>query len=35
LRLRAVVEGEWGGKPPSAAHYLDLSFYNQAVAKAK
>ena len=35
LKLRAVVEGEWGGKPPPAAPYLDLSFYDQAVAKAK
>jgi ABC-type nitrate/sulfonate/bicarbonate transport system substrate-binding protein len=35
LRLRAVVEGAWGGKPPAAARYLDLSFYNQAVAKLK
>jgi ABC-type nitrate/sulfonate/bicarbonate transport system substrate-binding protein len=35
LKLRAVVEGAWGGKPPAAARYLDLSFYNQAVAKPK
>jgi ABC-type nitrate/sulfonate/bicarbonate transport system substrate-binding protein len=30
LKLRAVVEGQWGGKPPGANKYLDLSFYNQA-----
>jgi ABC-type nitrate/sulfonate/bicarbonate transport system substrate-binding protein len=35
LRLRAVVEGAWGGKPPAAGRYIDLSFYNQAVAKLK
>jgi hypothetical protein len=33
LKLRAVVEAAWGGKPPVAARYLDLSFYNQAVSK--
>ena len=35
LKLRAVVEGEWGGKPPAATPYLDLTFYNQALAEAK
>jgi len=35
LKLRAVVEGEWNGKPPPAAPYLDLSFYDQAIAKAR
>jgi hypothetical protein len=35
LKLRAVVEGAWGGKPPAAAGYFDLSFYDQAAAKSK
>src|SRR5580692_463383 len=35
LKLRAVVEGAWGGKPPAAAGYFDLSFYDQAAAKTK
>ncbi|MGA2995809.1 ABC transporter substrate-binding protein [Bradyrhizobium sp.] len=35
LKLRAVVEGAWGGRPPAAAGYLDLSFYDQAAAKTK
>jgi len=35
LKLRAVVEGAWGGKPPAAAGYYDLSFYDQAAAKSK
>jgi ABC-type nitrate/sulfonate/bicarbonate transport system substrate-binding protein len=30
LKLRAVIEDEWGGKPPAAGRYLDLSFYRQA-----
>jgi hypothetical protein len=35
LKLRAVVEGAWGGKLPAAAGYYDLSFYDQAAAKSK
>jgi ABC-type nitrate/sulfonate/bicarbonate transport system substrate-binding protein len=35
LKLRAAVEGAWGGKPPAADRYLDLSFYDQAVAKPR
>ncbi|HTH98944.1 MAG TPA: ABC transporter substrate-binding protein [Stellaceae bacterium] len=31
LKLRAVVEGQWGGKPPASSRYLDLSYYRQAL----
>jgi ABC-type nitrate/sulfonate/bicarbonate transport system substrate-binding protein len=35
LKLRAEVEGQWGGHPPSAEKFLDLSYYRQALAKIK
>lgn len=33
LAIRAEMEGMWGGKPPAAARYIDLSFYDQALQK--
>jgi len=32
LRLRAELEGQWGGTPPSPEKYLDLSYYERALA---
>ncbi len=32
LALRAEIEGQWGGTPPSPARYLDLSHYERAMA---
>jgi ABC-type nitrate/sulfonate/bicarbonate transport system substrate-binding protein len=32
LKLRAELEGQWGGNPPSPEKYIDLSYYNEAVA---
>ncbi len=32
LKLRAEIEGQWGGKPPAVDKYIDLSYYNQAIA---
>ena len=32
LKLRAEIEGQWGGTPPSPEKYIDLSYYNQAMA---
>jgi ABC-type nitrate/sulfonate/bicarbonate transport system substrate-binding protein len=32
LRLRAGIEGQWGGTPPSPDRYLDLSYHARAVA---
>lgn len=32
LLLRAEIEGEWGGKPPAPDKYIDLSYYNKAIA---
>jgi ABC-type nitrate/sulfonate/bicarbonate transport system substrate-binding protein len=34
LILRAEVEGSWGGKPPEAARYVDLSYYEKALKLA-
>ena len=31
LKLRAEMHGDWGGKPPSPAKYLDLSYYRRAL----
>lgn len=33
LKLRAEVEGQWGGHPPAPEKYYDASFYNAALAK--
>jgi ABC-type nitrate/sulfonate/bicarbonate transport system substrate-binding protein len=33
LKLRAEIEGQWNGHPPSTAKYYDDSFYKAALAK--
>ena len=30
LALRAEIEGDWGGKPPSSERYVDLTYYERA-----
>jgi len=35
LKLRAEVEGQWGGHPPSPEKYYDPSYYDAALAKLK
>ena len=35
LKLRAEVEGQWGGHPPSPDKYYDPSYYDAALAKVK
>lgn len=32
LKLRAEIEGQWGGHPPAPDKYIDLSYYNTALA---
>ena len=32
LKLRAEVEGQWGGKAPAPEKYFDLSYYQRALA---
>jgi len=32
LKLRAEIEGQWGGKPPAPDKYFDLSYYYTALA---
>jgi ABC-type nitrate/sulfonate/bicarbonate transport system substrate-binding protein len=32
LKLRAEILGQWGGNPPAPDKYLDLSYYDRAVA---
>jgi ABC-type nitrate/sulfonate/bicarbonate transport system substrate-binding protein len=32
LKLRAEIEGQWGGNPPAPDRYLDLSYYDKALA---
>jgi ABC-type nitrate/sulfonate/bicarbonate transport system substrate-binding protein len=32
LKLRAEIEGQWGGNPPPPEKYVDLSYYDQAIA---
>ena len=32
LALRAEIEGQWGGNPPPPEKYLDLSYYDRALA---
>src|SRR5215510_1600766 len=32
LKLRAEIEGQWGGNPPPPEKYVDLSYYNRAVS---
>jgi ABC-type nitrate/sulfonate/bicarbonate transport system substrate-binding protein len=33
LALRAEIEGDWGGKPPAPEKYIDLGYYERAVAR--
>ena len=33
LKLRAEVEGQWGGHVPSAKNYYDDTYYHAALAK--
>lgn len=35
LELRAEMQGQWGGKPPSPKKYYDSSYYDAALAKLK
>ena len=32
LAIRAEMEGQWGGKPPAPDKYIDLGYYQRAVA---
>ena len=32
LKLRAEIEGQWGGTPPPPEQYIDLSYYGRALA---
>lgn len=33
LKLRAEIEGQWGGSPPPAERFVDNTYYDQAMAK--
>jgi ABC-type nitrate/sulfonate/bicarbonate transport system substrate-binding protein len=35
LKLRAEVEGQWGGHPPGPEKYYDSTYYDAALAKLK
>jgi ABC-type nitrate/sulfonate/bicarbonate transport system substrate-binding protein len=35
LKLRAEVEGQWGGHPPAIEKYYDPSYYESALSKIK
>jgi ABC-type nitrate/sulfonate/bicarbonate transport system substrate-binding protein len=35
LKLRAEIEGQWGGNPPPPEKYLDLSYYDRALASIR
>ena len=35
LKLRAEVEGSWGGHPPGPEKYYDSAFYDAALKKLK
>ena len=35
LKLRAEIEGSWGGHPPAPEKYYDASYYNAALTKLK
>jgi NitT/TauT family transport system substrate-binding protein len=35
LKLRAEIEGQWGGHPPAPDKYYDSSYYVAALAKSK
>jgi len=32
LKLRAEIEGQWGGNPPPPDKYLDLSYHERALS---
>ena len=32
LKLRAEIEGQWGGTPPAPEKYLAMSYYDKALA---
>ena len=32
LKLRAEIEGQWGGTPPAPDKYIELSYYDKALA---
>ena len=32
MKLRAEIEGQWGGKPPAPEKYVDLSYYDRALS---
>ncbi|MBM3526907.1 MAG: ABC transporter substrate-binding protein [Alphaproteobacteria bacterium] len=32
LKLRAEIEGQWGGNPPAPGKYFDMSYYDKALA---
>jgi ABC-type nitrate/sulfonate/bicarbonate transport system substrate-binding protein len=34
LKLRAEIEGQWGGHPPGVEKYYDPAYYNDALKKA-
>jgi ABC-type nitrate/sulfonate/bicarbonate transport system substrate-binding protein len=34
LALRAEIEGQWGGKPPAPDKFIDLGYYERALALA-
>jgi ABC-type nitrate/sulfonate/bicarbonate transport system substrate-binding protein len=35
LALRAEIEGQWGGKPPSPERYFDLGYYERALKQVQ
>ncbi|HKW64378.1 MAG TPA: ABC transporter substrate-binding protein [Candidatus Acidoferrum sp.] len=35
LKLRAEIEGSWGGHPPAPEKYYDASYYNEALTEIK
>ena len=35
LKLRAEIEGQWGGNPPPPDKYIDLSYYDRALSEIR
>jgi hypothetical protein len=35
LALRAEIEGQWGGKAPDPAKFIDMTLYNRALGHAR
>jgi len=35
LKLRAEIEGQWGGNPPPPDKYIDLSYYERALSSIR